>query len=136
MNALRGFIKPVSKKSSKHTAATAPVELVHTPPPQSVTPTSVRSALASPTSSEFPKSDAHRNGVDGSLAEIKADVMVNWLHHQQLQNMWSRRLPGEGVVLKKSRNNFSCAPDSLSMQSNFYDMIVAMNVRVCCLQSH
>lgn len=52
------------------------------------------------------------------------------LHEQQMEKSWSRGFPGEGVVLKKRRDNFTCAPESLATESNFYDMVVAMNVRV------
>jgi hypothetical protein len=62
--------------------------------------------------------------------DIKTDVMVNWLHHQQMEKMWSRGMPGEGVVLKKARNDFAFSPETLRMESNFVDMVEALNVRV------
>jgi hypothetical protein len=90
----------------------------------------MRSAFSSRPSSIFPAGD-FRNGDSGSILDIKADVMVNWLHQQQMERLWSSEFPGEGVVLKKARDSFVCSPDKLQDEKNgFYDNVVAMNVRV------
>jgi hypothetical protein len=57
--------------------------------------------------------------------------MVNWLHQRQQEKVWTSGTPGEGIVLKKARDNFTCAPENLKIQSNFFDSVVAMNVKVC-----
>ena len=63
---------------------------------------------------------------------IKGDVMVNFLHHQQQERMWANGGQSEGVVLKKSRDNYICCPPELShYQGDFYDAVRALNVRVC-----
>jgi hypothetical protein len=48
-----------------------------------------------------------------SIFDIKADVMVSWLHQQQLERLWSANMSGEGVVLKKARDNFTSSPPML-----------------------
>jgi len=107
-----------------------PVEMVITPPEGSPVPPPVRTLLSSRASSIFPAGD-FRNGDSGSVLDIKTDVMVNWLHQQQMQRQWSLELPGEGVILKKARESFACSPAHLREESNgFYENVVAMNVRV------
>src|SRR4051794_31231480 len=106
MNTLKGFIKPASKKASKAAKDgkkpnAPPMELDFTPPMSGVS-TPMPSNLASPAASIFPQGD-FRNAPATSVLDIKTDVMVNWLHHQQMEKMWSRGMPGEGVVLKKAR---------------------------------
>ncbi|KAF4633056.1 hypothetical protein G7Y89_g5069 [Cudoniella acicularis] len=65
----------------------------------------------------------------GEVAIVKADVMLNWLHQQRLERLWATGLPGEGVVLKEARDNFTRSPATLRTHSNFFDQVVAMNVR-------
>ena len=63
--------------------------------------------------------------------EIKADVMVNWLHQQQLERMWTNGAMGEGVVLKKSRDSYtSCPADLSTYQDDLFDAVCKLNVRV------
>ena len=65
--------------------------------------------------------------------EVKADVMINWLHQQQLEKMWANGGQSEGVVLKKSRDNYTCCPPELAhYQGDLFDAVRALNVRVGC----
>ena len=76
-----------------------------------------------------------RNSTMDEITDIKCDVMVNWLHQQQLEAMWASDGPGEGVVLKKTRENFTCCPGDLANYRNdFFDAVRALNVRVCSLR--
>lgn len=60
--------------------------------------------------------------------------MVNYLHQQQLERMWTIDNPTEGVVLKKSRANYTCSPGILHAEvGGLFDMVAAMNVRVSSL---
>ena len=64
--------------------------------------------------------------------EIKADVMVNWLHQQQLERMWTNGGQGEGVILKKNRDNFTSCPQELQhYRGDLFDAVQKLNVRVC-----
>lgn len=82
-----------------------------------------------PTSS-YPQGD-FRNSAYDEILDIKSDVMVNYLHQQQLERMWTIDNPIEGVVLKKSRANYTCSPEILHKEvGGFFDMVAAMNVRV------
>jgi hypothetical protein len=137
MNTLKGYLisKQQKKNANKKVAVVPPVELTITPPGGSALPsplpTSTSSPLSSRPSSIYPAGD-FRNGDSGSILDIKTDVMVNWLHQQQMERLWSLEFPGEGVVLKKTRASFACSPASLRNDANgFYQNIVAMNVRVC-----
>ena len=137
MNALRGYFQPASKKTSKKVSpkkgsnvskASAPVEMTSTPR-ESSTSTPRRSPLSSRPSSIFPQGD-FRNAPRESILDIKADVMVNWLHQRQQEKIWTAGTPGEGVVLKKARDNFTCAPENLKTQSSFFNSVVTLNVKV------
>lgn len=57
--------------------------------------------------------------------------MVNWLHSQQEEKIWTGREEGEGVVLKKSRGAYTCAPSSLAHEDGgLLDAVKALNVKV------
>ena len=78
----------------------------------------------------FPSGD-FRNSAQEDIMEIKADVMVNWLHQQQMERMWSNGAVGEGVMLKKSRDAYTSCPAELSTyQDDFFDAVRKLNVRV------
>ena len=63
--------------------------------------------------------------------DIKADVMVNWLHQQQQERMWTNLGWGEGVVLKKARDDYVCCPSDLSREPDgIYDSVKKLNVKV------
>lgn len=136
MDTIKGYLVPKQRKNNgnKKAVAIPPVELTVTPPGGSplaspLSP-STKSPLSSRPASVYPAGD-FRNGDSGNVLDIKTDVMVNWLHQQQMERLWSSEFPGEGVVLKKARDNFACSPASLRNESNgFYENIVAMNVRV------
>lgn len=81
-------------------------------------------------SSLYPEGD-FRNGPRESVMSVKADVVVSWLHQQQMEKLWAVGAPGEGVVLKKTKDDFTCCPPSLRTDpSGIFDYITAMNVRV------
>jgi hypothetical protein len=132
MDAIKGYLVPKQRKkdAKKGTVIVSPVKMTLTPPEGSTHPTPIRSAFSSRSSAIYPSGD-FRNGDSGSILDIKADMMVNWLHQQQVERLWSAGLPDEGVVLKKARDSFSCSPSSLRNEPNgFYENVVAMNVRV------
>lgn len=141
MNVSRGYLQPVSKNTNPKARngsivskrgnveyPTATVEMTFTPS-ESGGSSPGSSSFAVRPSSKFPYGD-FRNTPRQSLLDLKADVMVNWLEQIQLEMLWSTGMPGEGVVLKKGRNDFTCAPKKLRSASTFFDQVVAMNVRV------
>lgn len=81
----------------------------------------------------YPRGD-FRNYTYDEILDIKSDVMVNYLYQQQLERLWTIGKPTEGVVLKKSRANYTCSPEVLHEEvGGFFDMVAAMNVRVSSL---
>lgn len=91
----------------------------------------LRTPMGSRPASLYPTGD-FRNARE-SLLDVKADVMCSWLYQQQLERQYATGiLPGEGVVLKKGRNNYACCPAQLQdMRGGLYDMTMELNVRVC-----
>ncbi|TDZ51795.1 Glucans biosynthesis glucosyltransferase H [Colletotrichum trifolii] len=65
-----------------------------------------------------------------SIIDLRADVTVHSIYQDQLRKMYTSPWNlGEGVVLKKGRNDFICAPPQLSTVPNgFYDMVCQLNV--------
>lgn len=111
-------------------AAAPKMEMNITAPLGSLTSTPGSCPLTSRPSSIFPDGD-FRNAPLENVLHIKADVMVSWLHQQQVEKLWSTSLPGEGVILKKARDSFTCCPPSLRNEENgLFDYVAAMNVRV------
>ena len=89
MNTLKEYFQPALNKASTKPskngqrikpAVIAPeMEMTITPPLGSSTSTHVRNPFTSRPSSIFPDGD-FRNALAESVLDIKADVMVNWLH--------------------------------------------------------
>jgi len=78
----------------------------------------------------FPAGD-HRNTDVDALNEVRNDMMVNWLYEQQLRKQYATGDdPFEGVVLKKSRGNFTCCPPHMAaIPESLFAMVSQMNVR-------
>ncbi|TGO57385.1 hypothetical protein BCON_0066g00340 [Botryotinia convoluta] len=134
MNALKGYLAPGKKaeqdaKKAKKTGTSAPMQLeMHTTPPLG-SPLAGSFADRSRPSSLYPEGD-FRNGPRESVLTVRSDVVVSWLHQQQMEKLWAVGAPGEGVILKKAKGDFTCCPPSLRTEpSGIFDYIVAMNVR-------
>ncbi|KAI9743921.1 MAG: hypothetical protein M1818_002655 [Claussenomyces sp. TS43310] len=88
-----------------------------------------RSPDGSRPSSLYPDGD-FRNAGRESILDIKSDIMVSYLYQRQLERLWSLGSSSEGVVLKKTRNNFTACPADLQRENGgFYDQVVALNVK-------
>ncbi|KAF2841990.1 hypothetical protein M501DRAFT_968140 [Patellaria atrata CBS 101060] len=131
MNAFKSYFAP-TKASGKKKSAEKSVELKQ----GEVSPTAPinspwqDSQNQSNSGFEYPVGD-FRNAAMQEVNDIKCDVMVNWLQSQQMEKLWSQGGPGEGVVLKKSRDAYTCSPPSLmNDNSQFLAAIKALNVRV------
>jgi len=57
--------------------------------------------------------------------------MVNWLHAKQEEKLWTSGDSGEGVVLKRSRGMYTCAPaDLMDEDRGLFDAVQRLNVKV------
>lgn len=79
----------------------------------------------------YPPGD-YRNGTPESQRDIVAEIMVSHLANIQEEKIWViGDDDDEGVVLKKTKGNYTCAPPQISKRpGGFFDAILAMNVRV------
>ena len=83
--------------------------------------------------SPYPAGD-FRNSSLPEITDMKTEVMCNYLHQQQLERMWSNGGREEGVLLKKSKEEYTCCPSDLQLQANgLFDAVKRLNVRVCRL---
>jgi hypothetical protein len=72
-----------------------------------------------------------RNSTIEEINDIKCEVMVNWLHSQQEEKLWTSGEEEEGVVLKKSRGMYTCSPADLAdEQAGFFQAVQTLNVKV------
>jgi hypothetical protein len=66
------------------------------------------------------------------INDMKTEIMCNYLHQQQLKKMWANGSREEGVLLKKSKDDYTCCPSDLQLQRNgLLDAVKKLNVRVC-----
>lgn len=78
----------------------------------------------------YPAGD-FRNSSLPDINDMKTEIMCIYLHQQQLKKMWSNGGQGEGVLLKKSRNEYHCCPPDLQLhRGGIYDAVKGLNVRV------
>jgi len=62
---------------------------------------------------------------------MKCDVMANRLRVAQEERMWNADEGGEeGVVIKKSRGNYACAPLELAVEGGLLEAVQKLNVKV------
>jgi len=88
------------------------------------------SPWASRPASIYPAGDFRNNDRD-DLRDIKCDVMVNWLYQQQMEMLWTAGGQDEGVVLKKTRGQYTCCPaDIMEEPYGFFKAVEMLNVRV------
>lgn len=132
MKGFKTYFHPAEKKKAAAAAASG-VEMTNSP---SSPATPAFSGAVTPAysgsrpASLYPSGD-FRNSTLDDIMEIKADVMVNWLHQQQLERMWTNGGLGEGVVLKKGRDTYTSCPGELSdHQGDLFDAVSRLNVRV------
>jgi hypothetical protein len=85
-------------------------------------------------SSDSLADDGLRDDQQDGLRDMRADVMVNWLHGGQEERIWTTGAPGEGVILKVAKGQYVCCPSDLQNDSSsLFDMISQLNVRVSLL---
>ena len=65
------------------------------------------------------------------INDIKCEIMASWLHSKQEEKLWTSGGEGEGVVLKRSRGMYTCAPLDLGdHEDDLFDAVQALNVKV------
>ena len=69
---------------------------------------------------------------DEEMSDTRCEIMVSWLHQQQIEKTWfDGRASDEGVVLKKSKDEYACCPENLADEPNgFCTAVEMLNVRV------
>ncbi|KAB5554547.1 glycosyl transferase family group 2-domain-containing protein [Coniochaeta sp. 2T2.1] len=134
-NATSGTAGNMASISSKHdsveTASLRPSSAYNTPG-RSTAATTTPAASRPPSfrrSGIFPHLDAANSRF--SLVDAKNDMMVKWLYEQQLRKQYvNAHNVREGVVLKKARGDFTCAPEQMAaVPDSLYHMVTQMNVR-------
>ncbi|MCJ1309766.1 hypothetical protein MMC25_003427 [Agyrium rufum] len=88
------------------------------------------SRRSSTCSFRYPEGD-FRNMGEEMLAAVKAEMMVQYLHRKQEEQMWLDGYSEEGVILKQSRQVFISHPYELSARRDgLYDAVAKLNVKV------
>lgn len=136
---LKSYLQPgKAKKAAAAEKHNAPV-VVADPAllASSFPPTPGFSGMSTPGFGSRPASLFHGEAGRGAIEmnDMKCDVMANYLHQQQQERMWVQDGEDEGVVLKKSRGQYTCCPSEL--QDNPYGFAKAiemLNVRVCTIR--
>ena len=133
MKSFKSYFHPAVKKDGLSAATTTNVELTNSPlspPTPGYSGTGTPRYSGSRPVSIYPAGD-FRNSTLDDIIDIKCDVMVNWLHQQQLERLWSSGGYGEGVVLKKSKEAYVACPENMSqVRGELFDAVRRLNVRV------
>jgi len=123
-----------AKMISSHSRVNSqpPSSLTSAIPSMSGTPLAVSTNSSRHNSVFYANGGESRNSTADFINDMKCEVIVNQLHQKQQEKLWSLGVdPGEGVVLKKSRGMYTCAPTSLTADgSGFFEAIQALNVKV------
>lgn len=124
---LKNYFKP--KASPEPPSALAPTEMS-----EKKTPFGDNMEMSVNTTPRFGSSRASLAPSTRSstyVDEIKHEVMVNYLYQQQCSHLWVNDVSGmyEGVLLRKSRNNYIACPPQLA-DSPFATACAALNAPV------
>lgn len=93
------------------------------------------------------RASLYRQGSLGNLAQneeaeiskslkTKCNIMVQHLYHQLKERLWlaDKATIDQGVVLKMTRDAYTCCPADLAYQEEgFFDGVEGLNVRVCII---
>ena len=131
------YFKPKPKPAPSQMVTTAPAAAAATAGPfeekvpHRFTDSMEMSQTATPRFGSSRASIAPSTRSSTYVDEIKHEVMVNYLHQQQCSHLWVSDNSGEleGVLLRKSRNNYLACPPQLAM-SPFAAACAALNCQV------
>jgi len=126
---LKNYFAPSKAKKAEKEKATI------TSSPDALTepnyPSGLQSGFETPGSPGSRPESVFRNSNMAELHDLKCDVMVNYLHQQQQERLWTMHGEDEGVVLKKSRGEYACCPADLAdVQDGLLKAIEVLNVKV------
>lgn len=116
----------------------ASIEMKHCPSqfpaPSFGRPTSTIQSSSTPWQSR-PASLSASGGLEGEeMGDVRCEMVIQWLHQQQVEKSWFENTAGEGVVLRKSKGVYLCCPDQLAEPPmEFRSAIEALNVKVSIL---
>lgn len=131
---LLSYVKPAKKgkkEEPKENAVTEMTEKNSTTAPTTAPVSGTATPAWSRPASLYPSGGDFRNSQADDLNEIKCDVMVNWLYQQQMERLWTAGGIDEGVVLKKTRGQYTCCPgDIVDEPYGFFKAVETLNVRV------
>jgi len=126
---LKNYFTPSKAKKSDKEKAT----IISSPdvPSEPHYPSGLQSGFETPASPGSRPESVFRNSNMAELHDLKCDVMVNYLHQQQQERLWTMHGEDEGVVLKKSRGEYACCPADLAdVQDGLLKAIEVLNVKV------
>lgn len=65
------------------------------------------------------------------MSDLKCEVMVSWLHQQQLERLWYEGTDEEGIILKKNKGIYACCPEQIGQgNKELHKAVEALNVKV------
>lgn len=65
------------------------------------------------------------------MSDLKCEVIVSWLHQQQLERLWYEGTDEEGIILKKGKGIYACCPEQIGQgNKEFHKAVEALNVKV------
>ena len=100
-------------------------------PQQNDSPVSPTSHVGSKRESAITEAPGRPPIKEHNINNVKFDVMLMYLRQQQLEKRWASGNSTEGVVLRRSRNDYICQPPELLRQVNgFYDEVKKLNFKV------
>jgi hypothetical protein len=75
------------------------------------------------------------SGHERSSSEAaKYNLMLTYLRQRQLNKQWAGQDSRDGVMLKRSKNDYICLPPDLPQHiDGFYDEVKRLNVKVCII---
>ena len=67
------------------------------------------------------------------MSDTRCEIMVSWLHQQQIEKTWfDSRAKDQGVVIKRSKGDYVSCPENVADEPDgFRRAIEILNVRVC-----
>lgn len=126
---LMGYLAPGKAAKKEAAAANADHNEKSVAPSGTSTPglSTGPSPWTSRPASLYPIGD-FRNAAQDEIIDIKCDIMVNHLHSEQMVSLWTAGGHDEGVVLKKSRGQYTCCPSDLDQEpAGFYKAVQSLS---------
>lgn len=140
MGLFKAYIRPSAPEVRELGRISTPTQKPLSQTPESAAHSKVSSSFEGLTSTSVQDSPYHKPVLpttgyqisSNAIHELKADVMVAWLHQRQLEKLWTKNGIGEGIILKKSKDDYTCCPSDLKSEpEGIYEAVKLLNVKVC-----